>query len=158
MLLFIIAVRWVCRQSNHINANTTDNCYPNFLSNSSRGELFHSRARAGSARGGTRWHHWAEFLLAPLLPRPGCCSINCPILSSLSECTYALRSWWHEGPCDTLACRWMSIKCWNKRSVFPQSATYRASCLKSDICLYLVWIKGNILCVCVRLCVSSLPW
>jgi hypothetical protein len=31
MLLFIIAVRWVCRQSNHINANTTDNCYPNFL-------------------------------------------------------------------------------------------------------------------------------
>lgn len=147
MLLFIIAVRWVCRQSNHINANTTDNCYPNFLSSSSsssKGDCSDCTssggARPGSHLVNTRWHHWAEFLLLVLLSLPGYCSISRPVLSSLNACTYTLRDRWHKGARDTLTCRLTSIKCWRRRwrrrserSASPASPTCVASCLKSAV-------------------------
>lgn len=131
MLLFIIAVRWVGRRSNHINANTTDNCYPNFLS-SSRGELLSQVARPP---GSTRWHHWAEF-------PPHCPLVTSWILFSLQSNNVlvglgAHMQWdrWHKCFCDTPACMkayfsFAGMK--YKRSLFPTSATQSTSCVKSE--------------------------
>lgn len=154
MLLFIIAVRWVCRQSNHINANTTDNCYPNFLSSSS--SSFTVELLLGcteEALDGTieqsfsslRACHFLDIVQLTVLYCPhwvgvhmhwGIDDTRVPVIASLV---------------DERLLRIAAVEI--KGQHFPTSAahdTFGFFFLKSDIWMYLVQIKGNIVCVSPR--------
>lgn len=132
MLLFIIAVRWVCRQCNQINANITDNCHPKFLC--CEGGLWSAPVIIFLYYiFTTRWHHWVIFHPRSPLSLLGYRFNSLPY-TVLIEWVYTgciLTGWWYQHRKERVI--FTFIWCKSKRTFSLQSPDNVESCFSQEV-------------------------